>query len=117
MKNIWSPYCKGISLLECPSSRAEELRDSIRSEWEAGKSVADIKVQLRSSYGNQLRMEPETSLRGQLAYAIPWIAFLMTSILVGIYWRKRTKPTIGPQSSLQSPKTSEVLDEIERRLK
>ncbi|MGA0162636.1 MAG: cytochrome c-type biogenesis protein [Bdellovibrionota bacterium] len=117
MKNIWSPYCKGISLLECPSSKAEELRDSIRVEFESGKSIAEIKASLRSRYGNQLRMEPETQGRGQLAYMIPWIAFLIAAILIAIYWRKRTKPVSSSLTNEKSAESNEVLEEIERRLR
>src|SRR3989338_4422241 len=58
MRQIWSPYCPGISLLECTSSQAEVLRSNIRSRLKAGIPAEEIWQDLRKTYGDQIRMEP-----------------------------------------------------------
>jgi cytochrome c-type biogenesis protein CcmH/NrfF len=67
LRNIWSPYCKGVSLLECPSSQAEKLREEIYARLEAGESTDQIIDSLNVRYGNQLRMQPSSSGRESLA--------------------------------------------------
>lgn len=121
MKDIWSPYCKGISLLECPSGKAEALRDEIRAAYDQGLSIDEIRQELRTRYGDQLRMEPHSNWRGRLAYLIPWLAFLLVASLVGIFWHRRSK-TKSPIKMNKPPKIAsaeeeKILNEIESRLR
>ena len=55
---IWSPYCKGVSLLECPSGQAEDLRKEIRARVNAGENIDVIFSEINQKHDNKLRMTP-----------------------------------------------------------
>lgn len=91
-QNIWSPYCKGVSLLECPSGQAENLRQKVREQIELGASDQEIQDNLLNIYGASLRMVPSSSGRESLAYSLPWIAFgLGLALFFAILFAKRKK--------------------------
>jgi len=113
LKNIWSPYCKGISLLECPSSQAEKLREEIYSRMAGGESFDAIFTDLNARYDNSLRMSPEGSGRESLAYWLPWIAFAIVISLVTLIWRKKSAP---PSPAATQPLSSDLQAKIERDL-
>jgi len=124
-QRVWSPYCRGNSLLECPSSQAEELRETLKSRYRAGQSMEDLEAFLKAKYGDQVRMEPPQTLRGSLAYFIPWVAFVIVLIFLGIYWRKRIKPTQNVEMATSSANEEsksfsaiekQIQDELEERL-
>lgn len=104
-QKVWSPYCKGNSLLECPSGQAEELRDELGKRYEAGASLDDLRVFLKGIYGDQVRMEPENNLRGLLAYLIPWLAFIFVAVGLYFYWQKRIRPR---KKSVEKARASEM---------
>lgn len=126
-QKVWSPYCKGNSLLECPSSQAEELRDELGKRYEAGASLDELRVFLKQLYGDQVRMEPENNLRGLLAYLIPWLAFMFVAVGLYFYWQKRIRPrkkssqqteTKKPGSASQTSNENqkEIEEELRERL-
>lgn len=120
LKNIWSPYCKGISLLECPSGQAEKLRDEIRARYFAGETIEVIKKDLAATYGGQLRMLPTKDGREGLAYWLPYVLFVLGIAAVStIWWRTRKRKVEAPAvpSSAASSVSPEMLEKIESRLK
>lgn len=114
MGNVWSPYCKGISLLECPSGQAEDLRKQVRQLHQEGASIDEIQGALRAEYGNEIRMTPPDQGRGNLAYSLPWIAFILVCIFVAIYWSRRgRKPK---EKKLQQDVSTEERQKIESEI-
>lgn len=107
-QRVWSPYCKGNSLLECPSGQAEKLRDELRRQYESGKNLNQLEKYLEAQYGNQVRMEPKPSARGALAYLIPGFLFIFVCTGLALYWRKRLKPEQPSSSSEKSPTSGEA---------
>ena len=86
LKNIWSPYCKGISLLECPSTKAEHLRNEIYRRAKEGESFQTIYSDLEARYGQGvLQMAPSQSGRDGLSYWLPWAIFILAFALVMAY--------------------------------
>jgi cytochrome c-type biogenesis protein CcmH/NrfF len=122
-QRVWSPYCKGNSLLECPSGSAEALREDLRVQFENGASFEELEAYLISKYGSQVKMLPESNRRGSLAYWIPWIAFLFVLWGLGLFWKdrvRRRKNSQTPDKNLSSAnpvdKNSELELEIQERL-
>lgn len=115
-KDVWSPYCKGISLQECSSSKASELRMNIERRIEAGESPESIRAELLKTYGPQLRMEPESSGREGLAFIIPWICLALGALLVALYWRRKKKIPKPQSPSVEYP-SDKILRDIEERLR
>ncbi len=117
MKNIWSPYCKGISLLECPSSQAEELRNEVYERIRNGENFKKIYVDLQSRYGEGvLRMSPDSSGREGLSYWIPWVLIFAAALFVGLFWKFRPrKVRATPRKAV--PVDKMMTERIERDLK
>ena len=114
---IWSPYCKGNSLLECPSGQAENLRLRIRAERAEGKTFSMIRAGLENEYKSSLRMTPEMGARGRMAYLIPWVALLSILIVLFFYWRSRMRPATETLQSKASQLPDSVEAEIEERMR
>lgn len=119
MRSIWSPYCKGVSLMECPSSKAEELRAEIIARMKAGESFEAVFKDLTERYGPVLRMSPEATGREGLAYWIPWILFLSASVLIVLFWatRQRKAISLSPVAAEADKKTqARILQDLEDRI-
>jgi cytochrome c-type biogenesis protein CcmH/NrfF len=117
MKEIWSPYCKGVSLLECPSSQAEKLREEIYIRTGAGESVDAVVVDINERYGNILRMSPDFSGREGLAYWLPWIFFLIVGVGGVLWWlKKRVRKTpstpSGPRRAVDPNLEQKILKDV-----
>lgn len=109
-RNIWSPYCKGVSLLECPSSKAEDLRADIRRRLAAGETEDDILADLKERYGDQLRMSPTLEGRESLAYWLPWIVFSLVVTGLWLFLMKKLKKSgeIASHKPATDPSQSET---------
>jgi len=117
MRQIWSPYCKGVSLMECPSSKAENLRTEINSRIQAGEKFSDIYADLTSRYGPVLRMSPTMAGREGLAYWIPWIVFGVLSFLIITLWMfKKKGPVRGSRPKISAELQRELLQEAKKHL-
>lgn len=117
MKSIWSPYCKGISLLECPSTKAEVLRNEVYERVRKGESFSTIYADLQNRYGQDvLRMAPEGVGREGLSYLIPWILFAAAALFVAFYWSRRPRKRVAAPRN--TPSVDRIMAErIERDLK
>lgn len=123
-QRVWSPYCKGNSLLECPSGQAIELRDTLKAAYEGGASFVELEAQLKQMYGDQIYMEPPSNWRGQLAYTLPWIAFFIVVTGLFFFWKKRTRDPLSQQPATpnssrpiaDSEELRRIEEEIQERL-
>src|SRR5262249_2036218 len=116
MKQIWSPYCKGVSLMECPSSQAERLRNEIYERMKQGEAFESIYADLAKRYGSTLRMSPEFEGRESAAFLIPWIMAIATAIFVLAFWMTRKQRKIAATvKSYKAPSSleSRIQDELE----
>ncbi len=115
-RDIWSPYCKGVSLLECPSSQAENLRSIIRQKLQAGEKPETIMATLKTEFGNTLRMQPAFEGRESLAYTIPWITFFLTVMIFLVVTLYRRKSKAKPARATTISPEPEILNKILRDL-
>lgn len=118
-QRVWSPYCKGNSLLECPSGAAIELRDELKSMYLNGASLEELELALKKEYGDRVQMEPPFSWRGQLAYLLPWLAFFIALFGIFMFWKKRTKSmnqSLPADPIAKKPANSDALKRLEDEL-
>jgi len=116
MKQIWSPYCKGVSLMECPSSQAERLRNEIYSRMGQGETFQDVFADLQKRYGSSLRMSPEFEGREAAAFWIPWVVAVGVAIFVLVFWMTRKRRKLAPSSRTYKASASlqsRIQDELE----
>ncbi|HVM35280.1 MAG TPA: cytochrome c-type biogenesis protein CcmH [Actinomycetota bacterium] len=71
-RDIMSPFCPGVTLHDCPSGEADELRRDITAMAEAGMNEEEIIAELEAEYGPGIAAAPD----GPLARALPWVLAL-----------------------------------------
>ncbi len=92
---IMSPYCPGVTLHDCPSAEADQLRARIIGWAEAGWSKSRIMAQLESEFGSTIRATPARERGGLTAWALPLLAVLLGSLLAAVLARRWTRARDG----------------------
>ncbi len=110
---ITSPFCPGVTLHDCPSQAAADLRNRISAWAEAGWGRTRIMARLESEYGQEIRAVPPASGTGLIAWALP-VVVLATGAGVAFvllrHWSARTPQTRlgdGPERNSLSLSPSE----------
>ncbi len=118
-QQVFSPFCPGRSLNDCPSSKAAELKDQMRSELEAGKAPEVILNEVFQKFGDEYRAVPRFSGVGMFVWIAP-IAFVALGLMVAVgvsLRRKRASPSAGvPAGSSLSPEEEKKIQEELSRL-
>jgi len=98
---VMSPYCPGVTLHDCPSQKALDLRDDIETYARDGMTEAEIMDRLEADFGPSIRAEPSSDGAGVLAWILPSIALLIGGGLAWTLarrWFKGPRPTGGDES-------------------
>ena len=93
---IMSPFCDGVTLHDCSSRAAEDLRAQILTWAQDGWSRDRIIAELESRYGaEQISGTPPVRGSGLLAWLLPAVALLGGGALaftLARRWSRRTPP-------------------------
>ena len=100
-KEIMSPYCDGVTLHDCASGAAQELRARIVKWAEAGWTKEQIIEHLTSDeqWGEIIRAAPPPEGTGLLAWVIPGLAAATGLVLVFFLvraWSRRRASAPSP---------------------
>lgn len=87
---VMSPFCDGVTLHDCPSQAALDLRDQIETWAQEGWSKDRIVAELESRYGSGIHATPQES-RGVGAWALPVGALLLGIAAAGFLGVKWTR--------------------------
>jgi len=68
---VISPFCPGVTLHDCPSGAAADLRSKIAAWAEAGWGRTRIMARLEADYGPAIRAVPPASGAGLIAWVLP----------------------------------------------
>lgn len=90
-ENIMSPFCPGVTLHDCPSPQADDLRDRIRGWAAQGMSEERIMDRLVAEYGEEVRAIPPGDGGGITAWVVPVLVALCGAGLATILARRWTK--------------------------
>jgi cytochrome c-type biogenesis protein CcmH/NrfF len=71
---IMSPFCPGVTLHDCPSGEADDLRAQIRDWSAAGWGEERIMAELVDEYGPGVRAVPPAEGGGLGAWVLPGLA-------------------------------------------
>lgn len=100
---IMSPFCDGVTLHDCPSQAAADLRDEIESWAARGWSRDKIMTTLEQRYGPKIDAVPDNG-EGLAAWLVPTLAVvggLALAIALARRWagRRVTPPveSISPE--------------------
>ena len=113
-QHVMSPFCPGVTLHDCPSDNAAQLRAQIATWAADGMTKQQIMDRLVSQYGETIRAEPPTSGTGLLAWLLPGVAVaagLAIAALIAMRWSRRR-----PESELQTSAPSALHQRIEAEL-
>jgi cytochrome c-type biogenesis protein CcmH/NrfF len=95
-QQVFSPFCPGRSLNDCPSSKAHELKLEIRRQLEQGVAPEAVLEEVFQRFGDQYRAVPQYAGFGKLVWWVP-LAFLALGAVVALIIArgKRSDPGLG----------------------
>jgi cytochrome c-type biogenesis protein CcmH/NrfF len=119
-EQIMSPYCPGVTLHECPSSEAIEMRERIEGWLAAGWSEEAVMSELERQFGPSIRARPPTEGAGLAAWLVPILIAGGGLLLVGFLvrsWLKfeRSSPEGPPLSHEESTRLNAELEALRQR--
>jgi cytochrome c-type biogenesis protein CcmH len=98
-KEVMSPYCPGRALSDCPSPQAEDLRQWIVEQENAGVSRSEVEEELFRVFGDQLLQAPRAEGMGLMAYLIPALAFAAGGALLVLFLRRQRSSMGGGETA------------------
>jgi cytochrome c-type biogenesis protein CcmH len=102
--HIMSPFCDGVTLHDCPSDAAVDLRDRIESWARAGWSRDRIMAKLISEYGPAIRSTPPSQGAGLVAWLLPALALAAGAGVAWMLLRRWTaRPATGADGGAPRP--------------
>lgn len=81
---MMSPFCDGVTLHDCPSAEAVDLRERIAGWAKQGLSTGQIEAELEREFGENIWATPPASGMGLLAWLFPALATIAGGLLA---WR------------------------------
>lgn len=81
-KGLYCPVCENIPLDVCPTAACEQWRGVIRAKLAAGESDAAIKEYFVQAYGDRVLAEPPRTGLNWLAYILPPVVILISTVLL-----------------------------------
>jgi cytochrome c-type biogenesis protein CcmH len=115
-QGMLSPFCAGRSLNDCPSSKAQELKDEMRARLEAGESKDAILEDMITRYGEQYRAVPLFAGFGVFVWVVP-IGFVLVGLTVAVLVSSgRKKSEQAPLSANHSPASEDAVKKLQQEL-
>lgn len=115
-QEVMSPYCPGVTLHDCPSSSAQEMREEITAWARAGMSKDEIMGRLEDEFGSSIRAVPRGN-GGLFAWLLPAAALAGgtgAAILLARRWSRR-RPATPARTPVASPEAAARLEaELDR---
>ncbi len=95
-RTVMSPFCPGLTLADCPSGYAIELREEVEGRLVAGESTQAVLDDLVGRYGQEILADPTGTPMGNVVIAVPVAASLLAAIGVALYLRRRLRGEEAP---------------------
>ena len=113
---VMSPYCPGVTLHDCASREAAELRERIARWVAAGRTRAQILDELEAEYGAAIRAAPPMEGSGLYAWVVPALALLAGAGAALVLSRRWTHgaPRTTPISSEERARVQAELARLRR---
>lgn len=86
-QEVMSPYCPGVTLHDCPSRSAQEMREEIAGWARDGMTKEEIVTRLEDEFGPSIRAVPRGS-GGLFAWLLP-AAALAVSAAAAVFLARR----------------------------
>ena len=83
-QQVFSPFCPGRSLNDCPSSKAHDLKQEIRQQIEQGVNPEVVLERIFQRFGDQYRAVPQYAGFGKLVWWAP-LSFLTIGAIIALF--------------------------------
>lgn len=107
------PVCQGLSLEDSPSELSQEMRQIIRDQLEAGKTVPEVKAYFVEKYGEWILLQPEPHGFNLAVYILPVLLLAGGALFVYSTAKKWTRQ--GAIASQAAAEGAEDRDEVVTR--
>ena len=107
--NVMSPFCPGLTLHDCPSQAAVELRDRIERWARAGATRTQITARLKREYGPAIAATPPREGAGLVAWLLPAVMVAAGAALAWGLARRWSEPSRTPRLPEPSVEDQRVL--------
>jgi cytochrome c-type biogenesis protein CcmH len=95
-QEVMSPYCPGVTLHDCPSSSAQDMRAEIEAWAEGGMTKEQILDRLEAEFGPSIRAVPRAEGSGLLAWLLPGVAVVVGAALAVVLARRWARRPVVP---------------------
>ena len=118
---VWSPYCPGRVLTECPTRQSQELRAEIADRLRSGQTTDEVLEWYAANYGTERLATPPSGVRGLTVWLVPAAAVLAGAVLLFGILRRRpgeveTAAEPPPVTEPTPDSIRRVRDEVQRDL-
>ncbi len=90
-REVMSPFCPGLTLADCPSPNAFEMRKDIQARLERGESRESIVDALVAQYGTELLSDPSDTPIGRVVWGVPFLLAVLAAGVLAILVRRMTR--------------------------
>ena len=80
--------CQNLSVADSPSEMAQQMRDVVREQLQAGKTPEQIKAFFVSKYGEWVLLKPKTTGFSALLWILPYAALIL-GIIAALWFVRR----------------------------
>jgi cytochrome c-type biogenesis protein CcmH len=95
-ERVMSPFCPGVTLHDCPSDNAIQLRSQIAAWASRGWSTQRIMAKLLAEYGPDIRAVPPDRGASLLVWLLPAIAVVLGAATAAVLARRWTSKGPDP---------------------
>jgi cytochrome c-type biogenesis protein CcmH len=96
-EQVMSPFCPGVTLHDCPSDNAVQLRNRIAGWAARGWTRQRIMAKLLSEYGTDIRAVPSDHGASLLVWLLPAIAVVTGAAIAGVAARRWVTKAPAPE--------------------
>jgi cytochrome c-type biogenesis protein CcmH len=117
-QRVMSPYCEGVTLHDCPSQKAAELRGRIARWARNGMTEEEIIHRLTAQFGASVKAEPDKTGSGLIAWLVPLLAVAAAAAVAAVWVRRLAGSSPGAEAGrrpvLSDSDRARVRRELER---
>lgn len=90
-REVMSPFCPGLTLADCPSQQAFEMRGDIARRLNAGESQQAIVDELVATYGAKILADPSDTPIGRIVWGVPMVLSALAAVALALFLRRVTR--------------------------
>lgn len=88
---VMSPFCPGLTLADCPSQQAFEMRGDIERRLAGGEPREAILDELVATYGAEILADPSDTPIGRIVWGVPMVLSVLAAAGLAVFLRRVTR--------------------------